>query len=52
MLTLFTCGVDGLRGALVDVATLPLCFDFSVLLVLPVVLAGLGAYFFSKMEAD
>lgn len=47
-----TYGVGGLRGSLVGVATLPLCFDFSVLLVLPVVLAGLGAYFFSKMEAD
>jgi len=47
-----TYGVGGLRGALVSAATFPLWFDFSVLLVLPVVLAGLGAYFFSKMEVD
>jgi len=47
-----TYGVDGLRGALVSSAAFPLWLDFTVLLVLSIVLAGLGAYFFSKMEAD
>ena len=47
-----TYGVDGLRGTLVGAASFPLWLDFVVLLVLAVVLASLGAYFFSKMEAD
>jgi len=47
-----TYGVDGLRGALVGGAAFPLWLDFAVLLILSIALAGLGAYFFSKMEAD
>ena len=47
-----TYGVDGLRGALVGGAAFPLWLDFVVLGVLSIVLAGLGAYLFSKMEAD
>ena len=47
-----TYGVDGLRGTLVGGAAFPLWLDFAVLLVLSITLAGLGAYFFSKMEAD
>jgi len=47
-----TYGVDGLRGALVGAANFPLWIDFVVLFVLAITLAGLGAYFFSKMEAD
>ena len=47
-----TYGVDGLRGTLVGVAAFPLWLDFVVLLVLSITLATLGAYFFSKMEAD
>ena len=47
-----TYGVDGLRGALVSSAAFPLWLDFIVLLILSIILAGLGAYFFSKMEAD
>jgi ABC-2 type transport system permease protein len=47
-----TYGVDGLRGTLVGGAAFPLWLDFVVLLILSIVLAGLGAYFFSKMEAD
>jgi len=47
-----TYGVDGLRGTLVGGAAFPLWLDFAVLLVLSIILAGLGAYFFSKMEAD
>ena len=46
-----TYGVDGLRGTLVGAATFPLWLDFVVLLVLSIVLASLGAYFFSRMEA-
>jgi len=47
-----TYGVDGLRGTLVNLAAFPIWLDFTVLLVLSIVLAGLGAYLFSKMEAD
>ncbi|TET40848.1 MAG: multidrug ABC transporter permease [Dehalococcoidia bacterium] len=47
-----TYGVDGLRGSLVGGAAFPLWLDFTVLLVVSIVLASLGAYFFSKMEAD
>ena len=47
-----TYGVDGLRGTLVGGAAFPLWLDFTVLLVLSIALASLGAYFFSKMEAD
>jgi ABC-2 type transport system permease protein len=47
-----TYGVDGLRGALVGVGAFPLWLDFVVLLILSIILASLGAYFFSKMEAD
>ena len=47
-----TYGVDGLRGALVGAAQLPLWLDFVVLLVLSIIMTVLGAYFFSKMEAD
>jgi len=47
-----TYGVDGLRGTLVGAAAFPLWLDFVVLLVLAIALATLGAYFFSKMEAD
>ncbi|MEA3253861.1 MAG: ABC transporter permease [Chloroflexota bacterium] len=46
-----TYGVDGLRGTLVGAASFPLWLDFTVLLALSIALAGLGAYFFSKMEA-
>jgi len=47
-----TYGVDGLRGSLVGAAGFPLWLDFAVLLVISIALASLGAYFFSKMEAD
>jgi ABC-2 type transport system permease protein len=47
-----TYGVDGLRGTLVGGAAFPLWLDFVVLFILSIALAGLGAYFFSKMEAD
>ena len=47
-----TYGVDGLRGTLVANAAFPLWLDFVLLLVSSIALAGVGAYFFSKMEAD
>ena len=47
-----TYGVDGLRRTLVGIGAFPLWLDFVVLLVLSITLASLGAYFFSKMEAD
>ena len=47
-----TYGVDGLRGSLVGAAAFPVWLDFTVLLAISIVLASLGAYFFSKMEAD
>jgi ABC-2 type transport system permease protein len=47
-----TYGVDGLRGALIGASAFPLWIDFTVLAVLAIALAGLGAYFFSRMEAD
>jgi ABC-type polysaccharide/polyol phosphate export permease len=55
----FTYGVDGLRGSLTASALpgccshyFPLAMDFGVLLAWVVVLWGLGAYFFSKMQVD
>jgi ABC-2 type transport system permease protein len=55
----FTYGVDGLRGSLTAAALpgccshyFPLWFDFVVLLAWAVVLWGLGAYLFSKMQVD
>jgi len=47
-----TYGVDGLRGTLVGGAAFPLWLDFVILFILSIILAGLGAYFFSRMEAD
>jgi len=47
-----TYGVDGLRGTLIGVNAFPLWLDFTVLLIWCLALATLGAYFFSKMEAD
>ena len=47
-----TYGVDVIRGELVGGAAFPLWLDFVVLGVLSIALAGLGAYLFSKMEAD
>jgi ABC-2 type transport system permease protein len=49
-----TYGVDGLRGTLIgsDAAVFPLWLNFVVLVALSLTLATLGAYFFSRMEAD
>ncbi|MEA3297946.1 MAG: ABC transporter permease [Chloroflexota bacterium] len=47
-----TYGVDGLRGALVGGNAFPMSLDFTVLLILSFIMAGLGAFLFSRMEAD
>jgi len=47
-----TYGVDGLRGTLIGISAFPLWLDFTVLFILCLALATLGAYFFSRMEAD
>jgi ABC-2 type transport system permease protein len=43
-------GVDGLRGALIQGAHLGLLTDFCVLGIITIILLGLGAYLFSKIE--
>jgi ABC-2 type transport system permease protein len=55
----FTYGVDGLRGSLTAASLpgccshyFPLALDLGVLFVWAVVLWGLGAYLFGKMEVD
>ena len=47
-----TYGVDGLRGTLIGISAFPLWLDFTVLIISCLALATLGAYFFSRMEAD
>jgi ABC-2 type transport system permease protein len=49
-----TYGVDGLRGTLIGsaAAVFPLWLNFVVLVAMSLTLATLGAYFFSRMEAD
>lgn len=49
-----TYGMDELRGILIGVGTsaVPHWLDFVVLLILCMVLATLGSYFFSRMEVD
>ncbi len=49
-----TYGVDGLRATLIGsaAAVFPLWLNFVVLVALSLTLATLGAYFFSRMEAD
>jgi ABC-2 type transport system permease protein len=55
----FTYGVDGLRGSLTSAEVtgcsscyFPLWLDLVVLLAFVILLWGLGAYFFSKMQVD
>jgi len=44
-------GIDGLRGALVSGAlTFGFWYDFSVLGVITLIVLGIGAYLFSKIE--
>lgn len=45
-----TYGVDGLRGALVGMSTLPLFLDLVILVGICIGMLGLGAYLFEKTE--
>ena len=44
-------GIDGLRGTLINAANFSLWTDFGVMFILSLILVGLGAYFFSRIEA-
>ena len=44
-------GIDGLRGTLINAGTFSLWTDFTVLALITIACIGLGAYFFSKIEA-
>lgn len=46
-----TYGVDGMRGALIGISTLPLGADFAILLAFCVTMVLLGAYLFEKSES-
>jgi len=43
-------GVDGIRGALTHASAFGMLFDFTILLILSVVLIFVGSYLFSKIE--
>ena len=45
-----TYGVDGLRGTLVGASHFGLLTDFSVLIIIMVLLLGVGSYLFSKIQ--
>jgi ABC-2 type transport system permease protein len=47
-----TYGVDGLRGALIGMSTLPLYLDLAILVGICIGMLGLGAYLFEKTEVD
>jgi ABC-2 type transport system permease protein len=44
-------GVDGLRSVLTNAGSLGLFADFSVLIILTLVIMAIGSYLFSKIEA-
>jgi ABC-2 type transport system permease protein len=46
-----TYGVDGIRGALTASHHFPLLLDFSIVLVLAVIMMAIGSYLFSKVQA-
>jgi ABC-2 type transport system permease protein len=46
-----TYGMDGLRGALINVSTYPIYMDLFILSVVTLVLLGIGSYLFSKIQA-
>ncbi|HIE43418.1 MAG TPA: multidrug ABC transporter permease [Candidatus Omnitrophica bacterium] len=46
-----TYGVDGLRGALIGVSSLPILFDFIIIAGFAVLMVLAGAYLFEKSEA-
>lgn len=47
-----TYGVDGLRGCLVGASEMPLILDFAALFMSSAIMISIGAYLFSKAEAD
>jgi ABC-2 type transport system permease protein len=46
-----TYGVDGLRGALIGVSSLPIVLNFIILVGISLLMIFLGAYFFEKSES-
>lgn len=46
-----TYGIDGLRGALIGVSSLPVIHDFIILIGFSILMVFLGAYFFEKSES-
>jgi ABC-2 type transport system permease protein len=45
-----TFGIDGLRGSLIKVSSLPIVLDLAIMLGFSLVMVFLGAYFFEKSE--
>jgi ABC-2 type transport system permease protein len=46
-----TFGVDGLRGALIGVSSMPIVLDAAMLAGFSLLMVSLGAYFFEKTES-
>ncbi|MDD4857386.1 MAG: ABC transporter permease [Candidatus Krumholzibacteria bacterium] len=46
-----TFGIDGLRGALIDVSSLPIALDLAIMVGFSLIMVFLGAYFFEKTES-
>ena len=47
-----TYGVDGMRGSLIGVSSIPLPLDFAALLISSIITVSTGAYLFGKAEVD
>jgi len=45
-----TFGIDGLRGSLIKVSSLPIILDLAIMIGFSLVMVFLGAYFFEKSE--
>jgi ABC-2 type transport system permease protein len=45
-----TFGIDGLRGSLIKVSSLPILLDLAIMIGFSLVMVFLGAYFFEKSE--
>jgi ABC-2 type transport system permease protein len=45
-----TFGIDGLRGSLIKVSSLPIVLDLAIMIGFSLVMVFLGAYFFEKSE--
>jgi len=46
-----TYGIDGLRGSLIKVSSLPIILDLAIMIGFSLVMVFLGAYFFEKSES-